>query len=897
MWARVTLALTAATLARAQEDSGLSLTSSNAQITFGTGTNTCYLKLENNQLVSNCAIETPSGTISPGTSTTTTQSFELPSSVAVVTATADESGGRRKLTSTPATPNFPSNSDWSSDSSRIYVQDRANQMMSVPNMIMCMVSASGANLKINQGTYVAWVSETACGTSGSSGVEEANSAQTQGSADAVEKYVKMSVTATQEGGTGPLIVGTHVSLPDETQGDCGGGPCGPPARFVYARSVITKGYREAPPNGVWEMEYSIQTPTGNPDFPTFTSIRGYLGVSDDGVQWTETSKFDPSQEPTIDGIVLSGTSADTDEAVGALRGGYGPGTRANMRFGYNGVYFCRESTVHGATSERCFHRSRSMASIATHRYGLYNSDGSRLDTANPSIPIKTSDGKYGQAGYHGIWTESSLSDGDDVKAGANFDLTYTVRKAGAKLRKFTKQSYTLDQIKSVPFNFRPMSEITVNAVTYDKYADYNAIVMVDQSGTVVFKILSTLSCDLQGCMRSYLQGDNTLSVEEMKTLVTYEWAPGQFWFGGLHAWSEALGGPLKIKTECFDPTSLVSDCVISYSSTIVPPGDAGVPPTLKCVRNCFTKDTLSALSSSDDARPYKADTDEADRLADGQEQTYTWDKAEYKLKDDTEQVIGKSALENVDIQPDSEFYHGVRMRLVSESALAGLKCGDDATKYCSSKAEELPEYFEFETGKREWHSAEFLVDGAGQPIAFDPPLRASVVVPQNPSGDADKPFGEYAGAKMTLQYEGFGNLHGFPGRCFDSDTNEPANCGQDAFYQPAFSLPDGTPVTMPDGSTKYVKALESELRFRKASMTSGLASIGLGQLSDLPAPRTVDPYATDLSDPGRPSNSDIYIGPHSPSMFDGLPGVIHGELYEGASTINSTPQSSPGPEL
>lgn len=79
-----------------------------------------------------------------------------------------------------------------------------------------------------------------------------------------------------------------------------------------------------------------------------------------------------------------------------------------------------------------------------------------------------------------------------MKAGANFDLTYTVRKAGAKLRKFTKQSYTLDQIKSVPFNFRSMSEITVNAVTYDKYADYNAIVMVDQSGTVVFKVPQTL---------------------------------------------------------------------------------------------------------------------------------------------------------------------------------------------------------------------------------------------------------------------------------------------------------------------------------------------------------------------------------------------------------------------
>ena len=92
-----------------------------------------------------------------------------------------------------------------------------------------------------------------------------------------------------------------------------------------------------------------------------------------------------------------------------------------MRFGYNGVYFCRESTAHGATSERCFHRSRSMASIATHRYGLYNSDGSRLDTANPSIPIKTSDGKYGQVHARArstpsLWWMAPDADADGLDA-------------------------------------------------------------------------------------------------------------------------------------------------------------------------------------------------------------------------------------------------------------------------------------------------------------------------------------------------------------------------------------------------------------------------------------------------------------------------------------------------
>jgi hypothetical protein len=560
------------------------------------------------------------------------------------------------------------------------------------------------------------------------------------------------------------------------------------------------------------MEYAIEgLMFGSPQ----PMIRGALGATETGLQWTETSSFGGPGPNQVDSITLS-EDPDVDAASGALEGGYGPGDRAKMKFGYNENYFCRETERGGATTERCFKRSRDEASIATHRYGVYNADGSRFDISNPPIQIKTSDDSYGQAGYHGIWTEGTLSDGDTIYSGANFDQPYTVRKGGAKLRKYTKETMPIADIKGVPFNFRPQQTVTYEGTTYTAYTDYTAVVAIE-SNTVTFKVLSTLSCNMEtGCSRSYLDAATAaLPISEMKTLVSHEWE-GDFYFDGIYAHSEGLG-ELQVTKDCLEATDplSVTDCAMMFKGVVVPPGDVvNVPTSLKCVRNCFTKTSLGSLGSGE--RPYKSATDDqqSDRIGESDVETYTWDKGAYKLTGDGDdnKEIGKSALENVEIPQNSEFFHGVRMRLVEEAAITNLKCGDDGddvSKICGNKLDDLSEYFEFETGKQDWHKSEFLLDANGDPVVFQPPLIAKVDVP---SGAA---YDQYSGAKMQLTFEGFGNLHGFPGRCYDKETNERAACTQASFYKPAFALPDGTAVEI-DGSTKYLKALDSELRFAPA---------------------------------------------------------------------------------
>jgi len=865
------VALTATTLVDANDDnlSGLHLSSAEAAIIFGTGTNACRLSISGGSLTSNCPIDTPSGTISGSSGSSGSSSFEVPSSVAVVSATESR---RRQLVSSP--PTFPSSSDYAQDKSHVYVNDRANEMMGIPNMIMCMVAATAAHKKINQGTYLAWASETQCGTSSDSGMAAATSASGSQSGSEIETFTKMSVTAEQTG-DGPMAVKGHLTLPDESEcppGITSPGGCGPPMRMVYFRMVVTKGYIDAPPNGVWQMEYAIK---GTVAGSTFEMIRGALGATETGLEWTETSNFGgPSNQ--VDGIAISSPDPNVDAASGALQGGYGPGDRAMMKFGYNADYFCREEEYGGVTSERCFKRSRDEATISTHRYGVYNADGSRFDLPNPPIQIKTSDDGYGQAGYHGIWTEGTLSDGDTVTSGANFDQTYTVRKGGAKLRKFTRQTMSIADIKGVPFHFRAQQGVTYPAggTTYAAHKDYTAVVVVE-SNTLTFKVLSTLSCDHTGCSRTYLPGSAALPISEMKTLVSHEWE-GVFYFSGLYAHSEALG-QLQITKHCLDADDPlgVTDCVKVFKGVVVPPGDVvSVPTTLKCVRNCFTKTSLGSLESG--GRPYKSATDDqqSDRIGDGDVETYTWNKNDYKLTSDSDgnQEVGKSALDSVTIPQDSEFFYGVRMRLVDITAITNLKCDDDLSKICGYKLDDLSEYFEFETGKQDWHKSEFLIDANGDPVVFEPPQIAKVDVP---SGAA---YGEYSGAKMQLQFEGFGSLHGIPGRCYDKDTNMPANCNQNSFYMPAFALPDGTAVDI-DGSTKYIKALDSELRFAPAASGVSTQSQGitLGSLSSLPTARPLNGDASaDPKNPSNPANAGEYVGEHSPDLFKGAAAVIHG---------------------
>jgi len=136
---------------------------------------------------------------------------------------------------------------------------------------------------------------------------------------------------------------------------------------------------------------------------------------------------------------------------------------------------------------------------------------------------------------------------------------------------------------------------------------------------------------------------------------------------------------------------------------------------------------------------------------------------------------------------------------------------------------------------------------------------------------------------MNLQFNGFGNLFGIPGKCFRMSDNAEANCSSTTRYVPAFSIPENSAtsalgkVTIGD-ATKWIKYLDREIRFKKDGVvgTAGYtlpSDITLGSASSLPAALSLT--GADTEDPSNSSNSN-YAGSVQASDFLKSPSVIHG---------------------
>ena len=125
------------------------------------------------------------------------------------------------------------------------------------------------------------------------------------------------------------------------------------------------------------------------------------------------------------------------------------------------------------------------------------------------------------------------------------------------------------------------------------------------------------------------------------------------------------------------------------------------------------------------------------------------------------------------------------------------------------------------------------------------------------------------GSQLTLQYNGFGELHGIPGACVNPRTNQEVPCGEAQTedsqpvatrYVPKFSITDGTAISA-SGSTdsKFVKYLEREVRFEKVA-DSNCSNLTLDPNRPLPG---------SLTDPRSNTGAE-------PTLSSTIPAVIHG---------------------
>lgn len=714
----------------------------------------------------------------------------------------------------------PTSGPYVTDPQNEWVQDQSTEAIATANQLLCFMASTRADAMVNQGGFVAFIDEAKCDSSRG----DAN-ASTSSSGGSSVSYTRMHLTSTRADNNSPQIVKGHAEVRND-DGDV-------MPTYFYAEASAAPS--SAAPNGEMILRYASVDPSTNGQF-----FKGYVSASGQSVSFAESGDWGGSVEETKMYLNTSG-----DSGAGAVQAPVwtnGSVTSVNFRFGYNANYFCRTNGV----NEHCFSRSRANAKKSTWRYGVYNQDGSRFEAGQPGFNIINSAGEYGWAGYWGIWMPTALSDGDTVKD--KQDNSYTVHKTSGRLTKHTRASITLAAMDKLPFRLW-MQDVTGATSDWLEYQlNWN-------EAQAKFVVTHKNACDSNGCYLTKLGTPVNLTPSDMNSK-TNNW--------GINAWSEALGAQISI------PSSVVasgSGSVTYHSQETVKPGDATVPASLRCVRDCMTFNTLSAFNGNNS--PYTTNTQ--NRWGDtpqGDTVAYTWNGATYELNDGSG-VVGLAAI-NSNLTDWQSYKWGIRTgALIDASDLTDITC--NSNKYCEHKVTDgsagIDTYYIWETGPQDWNTASFLRSSTGY-VSFTAPLRAEYVVP---TGAA---YGEFAGTTMYLQYQGFGELHGIPGKCFASDTNEETSCGPNTRWVPAFAIADGATVVI-GGETKYVKGLESEIRFAKVNDSAQNLGITLGSLSDLPAGVSLND-ASDATDPSNASNTSFYPGGYGDVDFDAAPAVIHG---------------------
>jgi hypothetical protein len=467
------------------------------------------------------------------------------------------------------------------------------------------------------------------------------------------------------------------------------------------------------------------------------------------------------------------------------------------------------------------------------RYGLYDAEtGARINPKS-GFPVKvTQDGReyYGWIGYWGLWfpEEVSLENGATVYKqdfSSDEEVPYTLFIANGKLRKHTKMALTLADVKNVPLD------------NWDDKTQQQSRVIWD--GTV-FKTVATFNEETG--VWTDLQPPVAMDLSALR-------------YDTLHFWSHALGGNVRIKLTCTEseppaapaePWELTFACtadssavVVLYAETVIYPGD-GVPSGLACFGQCpngANNDTENLYFDTAELEWQDVDPASATYIS------YTFDETSMLLMHG-----GTPIVQTVENQFHPWGIHSGPLFEPTPANLAKLVCewNDGGTSTCGWQAwEKLDEYYTWESGPEEWSSFTALKNGAGELERFEPPLPVQYTHSQLNTGAPDH---KYHGTTFHLEYNGFGDLHGIPGKCVDMHTGEDVSCGHETRWIPEFTIPDGAEL-QGDGETYLCKALEKEQRMRSVDLADcaalHLVSYELPKLAEWKPPKIGNPPAVD----------------------------------------------------
>jgi hypothetical protein len=734
---------------------------------------------------------------------------------------------------------FSATSDYNTDKTNVYVQERSAEQFDTINNILCMMGQSKYDAMLNKGDYLALVDQNVCDSTKSNASSAGQSSQASQSSGAnMPSYMKFTVNSSRVDNNSPEIVKVWIHQEKSDHNE--------PA-LIYAYITIDEGKSDTNPYGIFSMNFA-----GFPiaDDGTVATIPGFKGT----LQAVRSVASDPTSKVLLQfvqsdshndgncGLVNSSTAVTLDRApdgsggAGHVKQNYS-GTGVNCTgstefdLAFNSADFFRKDLVAIGNPSVCLDRVNFKESSWS--YGLYDVNGARVQR-DSGFPIAyTAGGKTynGWIGYWGLWIDNSappITNGTvvskvDYNNGSSTSTPYTVFASGGKLKKHTRKSMTLGDIKDLPLGYNEFSQGTNTnyQVVWDG-SNFNKVAQMPQNcnGNCTWAKMASQPIDI----------------------TSLPW-------GNLNFWSQNGSGQYQVQlASCSTPTCGMNGCttscsypastdpsVIFYAEDLVYPGDTTVPVTFSCYDNCPTVVSGQATMPNMMSGPSNTAT------------TYSFDPAALMLKDQGGAPV-------ISTMTNSIQQWGVMTGALFEPSpanMALLKCPWDQLQTCTWQAMSvLPFYYTWETGPNNYNQFIAIKDQTTGAIKkFDPPLQVKYV-------DAN-------GTTFLLDYSGFGQLNGIPGKCVDMDSGADADCSQGGNgnnsirWVPQFTIPGLTPVTATDPASNaatdcYVKPLQVEQRMMPDTTVGACLSLAATDFTAYTLPDTSlwsDPKAAEGAEP------------------------------------------------
>jgi len=924
--------------------------------------------------------------------------------------------------------NLQAQTPYQDDEVNFYVQDNpTNESLEQVNFLLCIMDNMMADKFVGYGNYLVDIHEKKCEQDASdSQVESEQKAATATSANDKKNATESSDTGGSSNGADniatPMIMNAQradtssaqtatfwAMLTEEVETEDGVSRVDRPEMTVKGQATITQSPSNLVPYGELDMSFNYEiTKTfqnGPQQIPAGTNAGGARLITNaDGVQFYDLmmggvparvkTVFQDAAKTKVAGIFYWAThilinenwvpvalvnqfSLDESQKVYCLK--------------FVNAYTVDWSTLNSAgeptlssytptgsdgiqTGENCFSTDKADAKRTVHRYGVYNSDGSRLAlTGTGAFPMEATITVNSEQRKARAWANFyNIHIDDQDRAHVNSDTvwtkrmlsgesgtppTYKIETSNTRLEKVTIETLSLADLHKLSFEtwiegdngsywgteLQSLGFPAENAEykgTYDKNTN---------GGTWTFTHKITHSSGYTETDITDIVFTNANWVNTVKKV----YGAGQSWqhtyVRNMWMWSPDTRQSYNIEKNSFEnPTSnTTSNGIITRKYENVTP--ANFPAELKCVERCPTQTLIEATytnavsnagsnASATVASPYSSDNWQYLTSAGGGYQAgdyfegilgtnvKTYTKTGINYTDGTTANGGILGIPSSITDPENQLkttkyfmpwnggntdseltrYRLHSGKLVLPDDLAKLDCprqdendsnsayrsthpvfNASDTRYCMAAfydrslpaAKQVTSWYQMAWGPNYWDKQNFLVDQAtNQYVTFAEPKTLYYTV-----WDEAK-YGTDRGKKITLRYEGFGELHGIPGQVID--TRDGSIVGQYVsnwmsyhryvnrfIMEPSVGNVEPT-VSDKDGNVYKIKALEGdEWLAIKNSARGTLTYTGAINESDLPSSSSLKNHISGADAIGDPP-TQLYGGGNSV--------VIHGEcVYAG----------------